>query len=72
MKIVLCIALLLVSSLSFKFIPSFNADSDKVKVDLYYESLCPDCQQFISRSLKVAAGTKVKILLFRISGKFAI
>ena len=42
---------------------------DKVKVDFYYESLCPYCQQFIEKSLKQAAATKVNIILFRISGK---
>lgn len=31
----------------------------KVKVDFYYESLCPDCQSFITRALKTAAATKV-------------
>lgn len=34
------------------------ATSQKVKIDFYYESLCPYCQQFIEKSLKVAASTK--------------
>ena len=34
-------------------------DGDKVKVDFYYESLCPYCQQFMQKSLKTAVGTKV-------------
>lgn len=33
--------------------------SQKVKVDFYYESLCPYCQQFIDKSLKAAASTQV-------------
>jgi hypothetical protein len=39
------------------------AACQKVKVDFYYESLCPYCQQFIEKSLKVAASTKVKLYL---------
>jgi hypothetical protein len=45
--------------------------AQKVKVDFYYESLCPYCQQFIEKSLKQAASTKVLSSLFRISGKYA-
>ncbi len=38
-----------------------QTDGDKVKIDFYFESLCPYCQQFISKSLKAAAATKVTI-----------
>lgn len=37
----------------------YRTDGGKVKVDFYYESLCPYCQQYIQKSLKVAASTKV-------------
>lgn len=38
---------------------SQNLTADgKVKIDLYSESLCPDCLQFIRGSLKTAANTK--------------
>lgn len=60
MKTVLFITLLLVCTLGFKF-NKIVTDGDKVKIDFYYESLCPYCQQFITRSLKVAANTKVNI-----------
>jgi len=38
----------------------FNTDirvvnDDKVKIDLYFESLCPGCRQFIQTSLKNAS-----------------
>ena len=39
--------------------PLIRNDGDKVKVDFYYESLCPYCQQYMERSLKIAAATKV-------------
>lgn len=39
--------------------PLLRMDGGKVQVDFYYESLCPYCQQYIERSLKVAASTKV-------------
>lgn len=35
-----------------------NPNDDKVYIELYYESLCPYCQQFILGSLKTAANTK--------------
>jgi len=70
MKVIILGALLLVCSLSFT-ISNIVTDDGRVKIDFYYESLCPYCQQFMERSLKVAAGTKVDFLLiFRISGKF--
>lgn len=50
----------------------FRTDGGKVKVDFYYESLCPYCQQFIEKSLKTAAATKVYKNLLRISGKYVI
>lgn len=50
-------AVLLVSASCFQV--EQNADG-KVKIDFYYESLCPYCQQYIERSLKVAASTKVQ------------
>jgi len=34
------------------------AADGKVKVDLYSESLCPDCLAFITKSLKTAVNTK--------------
>ncbi len=59
MKVLIFAALLLATCLSFSISPSVAADG-KVKIDFFYESLCPYCQQFIQRSLKVAANTKVK------------
>ena len=38
--------------------PLIRSDGGKVKVDFYYESLCPYCQQFMEKSLKIAASTK--------------
>ena len=58
----LCLALLLVNTLAFNIFVNHrqeDANDDKVKVDFYYESLCPYCQQFMERSLKTAAATKV-------------
>lgn len=70
MKIIIFTALLLVCSLSFT-ISNIVTDDGRVKVDFYYESLCPYCQQFIERSLKVAAQTKVYFISYsRISGKY--
>lgn len=46
MKIVLLITLLFVATFAFK-LDKIRADDGKVKVDFYYESLCPYCQQFI-------------------------
>lgn len=37
---------------------TINTVGEKVKVDLYSESLCPDCLAFIKSSLKTAANTK--------------
>lgn len=37
----------------------YRTDGGKVKVDFFYESLCPYCQQYIQKSLKTAAATKV-------------
>ena len=33
------------------FLTGTNAGSDPVKVELYYESLCPGCREFISGQL---------------------
>ena len=59
----LCLALLLVNTLAFNIFVNKRQDSndDKVKVDFFYESLCPYCQQFMDRSLKTAASTPVSI-----------
>ncbi len=35
------------------------AHTQKVKVDFYYESLCPYCQQYMQKSLKIASQTEV-------------
>lgn len=61
MKTIILAALLLVSTMTFT-INNIVTDDGKVKVDFYYESLCPYCQQFISRSLKTASLTKVSVL----------
>ncbi len=72
MKIILLATFLLVCCLGFN-LQKIVTDDEKVKIDFYYESLCPYCQQFIERSLKVASQTKVKHLIIeRISGKYAI
>jgi hypothetical protein len=36
------------------------SSAQKVKVDLYFESLCPDCEKFITTSLRTAANTQVR------------
>lgn len=69
------VAALLLAILCFQTILTFNIiaepepNDDRVKVDFFFESLCPYCQQFIVGSLKTAAATKVSIKLFRISGR---
>lgn len=55
-SILVVLAVLLVSATAFSV---GNSNGDKVKVDFYYESLCPYCQQYIEKSLKIAANTKV-------------
>mgnify|MGYP001066923979 CR=1 FL=1 len=62
MKVIILGALLLVCSLTFT-ISNIVTDDGRVKIDFYYESLCPYCQQYMERSLKVAAQTKVDFLL---------
>lgn len=62
MKVVVFCAFLLVCSLSFT-ISNIVTDDGRVKVDFYYESLCPYCQQFMERSLKVASQTKVNLFI---------
>jgi hypothetical protein len=71
MKITLLLACLLVCALSFTFNRNIvTEDDDRVKIDFYYESLCPYCQQYMERSLKVAASTKVLFyIILRISGR---
>lgn len=64
----LCLALLASTSLAWN-IRVNNGDDQKVKIDFFYESLCPYCQQFMAGALKTAANTKVSIKLLRISGK---
>lgn len=62
-SLLLCIVVLLTTSYGFTVEEEniVTAD-DRVKIDFYYESLCPYCQQFIERSLKTAANTKVNRL----------
>jgi ABC-type uncharacterized transport system permease subunit len=62
MKAIIILTFLLACTLSFT-IDNIVTDDDRVKIDFYYESLCPYCQQFIERSLKVASQTKVITLL---------
>lgn len=69
MRTVLFLALIL-GALSFNIQVQSDND-DKVKVDFYYESLCPYCQQFMQGALTKAANTKVNQTPNRISGKFA-
>lgn len=72
MKALLLFTLLLASTFAYT-INQIVTDDDKVKIDFYYESLCPYCQQFIQKSLKAASETKVSFFLsFRISGKYVI
>lgn len=67
---ILSLALLAVTTLSFNIMVN-DANDDKVKIDFYYESLCPYCQQFMAGALTKAANTKVAHQLLRISGKSA-
>lgn len=57
MRVLLLLACLLACAFTFNI--RSNPNDDRVKIDFYYESLCPYCQQYIERSLKVAASTKV-------------
>jgi hypothetical protein len=55
-------SLVLIATISIAF--AFNLEvqepnDDRVKIDFYFESLCPYCQQYIVGSLKTAANTKV-------------
>ncbi|KAF8093656.1 hypothetical protein N665_0381s0016 [Sinapis alba] len=43
-----CLACVLLFTLSYNFVAG---ESDKVKLNLYYESLCPYCQSFIANGL---------------------
>lgn len=67
LNIILCLAALFLVSCTLPIIT--EGDAPKVKVDFYFESLCPYCQQYIVGSLKKAAATKVTLSLdFRASG----
>lgn len=68
---VLLLALLAVHTVSFNLIEENAPNDDRVKVDFFFESLCPYCQQFIVGALKTAANTQVLSPLFRTSGRFA-
>lgn len=35
--------------------PLMKTDGGKVKIDFFFESLCPYCQQYMERSLKIAS-----------------
>jgi len=71
------IVVLLLTVLAFQSVMAFNLidenqpNDDRVKVDYFFESLCPYCQQFIVGALKTAANTKVSLMWFRISGRYA-
>lgn len=66
-KAIFLIALLIASATAFTVFSKknniqldnslINADQ-KVKVDFYTESLCPDCLVFVNKSLRAAATTK--------------
>jgi hypothetical protein len=62
------IAVLLLALLAVQCVVAVNLveesqpNDDRVKVDFFFESLCPYCQQFIVGSLKTAANTKVRPL----------
>lgn len=71
--IILAFILFISLTQSFNFLQfEENPNDDRVKIDYFFESLCPYCQQYIVGSLKTAANTKVYYILFRISGRFAI
>ena len=73
MKLALLLVLLTVNIFAFNLFVNEPSDvnDDKVKIDFYYESLCPYCAQFMEGSLKTAAATKVFLASFRICGRFA-
>ena len=60
-KHILLLAVLFIAVTSFNIfnIRQHTPNDDRVKIDFFYESLCPYCQQFIVGSLKTAANTKV-------------
>ncbi len=55
---------LVLSAVSCIEIAQIQENDDRVKVDYYFESLCPYCQQFIVGQLKTAAATKVRLLVY--------
>lgn len=60
MKNFILIALLVIACVTFKIKQDIvqTPNDDRVKVDLYLESLCPDCKAFVGGALKKAANTK--------------
>ena len=72
--IILGLVLLLSTASAFnilqnKGLRTQDSNDDKVKVNLYFESLCPGCHQFIMGALKTAASTKVLLHRYRTSGR---
>lgn len=57
-KQALLLVCLVVAATAFN-IRQNTPNDDRVKIDFFYESLCPYCQQFMVGSLKTAANTKV-------------
>ncbi|EGR33474.1 hypothetical protein IMG5_051520, partial [Ichthyophthirius multifiliis] len=55
---ILFLSLLIIQSFQFK------EDDQKVKVELYFESLCPGCREFINSQIQITLNTKdlLKIL----------
>ena len=56
MKTFLLSTILLLSLVSSMKL-TLEDNDDKVHIDLFYESLCPDCQKFIQGSVKKALAT---------------
>ena len=77
MKLLLLSLLVLFATSSNIFVRQYDLDfmepsssnNDKVKLDFFYESLCPYCGQFINSALKTAVATPVSFPLSRISGR---
>ena len=62
LSVFICLGAFILSTTSFAVVEQ-NNDDDKVKIALYFESLCPGCQQFIKGALTRAVGTKVLTLI---------
>jgi interferon gamma-inducible protein 30 len=58
MKILAALFVVLAVATAFEVRTVEQPNDDKVYIELYYESLCPYCQQFIEGSLKTAFSTK--------------